>query len=65
MKWDVQFKRPFTRSIRIDAATMLEILLSLKTMELQTHFQVTPLFSMITASVASLQSSRLVDAHAL
>ena len=58
-------KGPFTLSISTNAAMMLVILLSLKTMEalligVTTHFRVTPLISMRTVS----QNCRNVDADA-
>ena len=67
MKSNEISKGPFTPSVSVNAAVMLAILFSLKTMEslqngFAAHFQATPLFSMRTKLQASLQSSRSVDA---
>ena len=62
-------KGVFIPSISVNTAMTLAILFSLKTMEslqngFATHFQVTPLISMRTESLASSQSGRSVDADA-
>ena len=54
---------PLTPSVSVKAAMTLAILFSLKTMEsiqngVVTHFRATPLFSMRTVLLASLQSCR-------
>ena len=61
-------KGTFTPSVSVNAAMMLAILLSFKTVEslhngVATHFQVTPLFSMRTELLALSQSCSSVDAN--